>query len=125
MNSYCEKNYINFHGIVDKIVKMSQPYNLNNINRSNKKIKKKRRKKINNANSNDNFIIKDINCGINQTSLFEEIFNVKNEKNDYDFDDIKFDENNFNFNYLKDMNCFKPNLDLSNFDNLNSIIYGI
>ena len=26
INSYCRKNYINYNGIVDKIVKLSQPY---------------------------------------------------------------------------------------------------
>ena len=123
MNSYCEKNYINIHGIIDKIVKMSQPYNMNNLNRINKKNIKKRTKIIVNNNSNENYNVRDINHGINQISLFEEIFDEKNDKIDYDFDDINFGENIYNLNYLKDMNFFNLNFDLSNLDNLNSIIY--
>ena len=41
MNSYCEKNYINIHGIIDKIVKMSQPYNMNNQNAKTRQILQK------------------------------------------------------------------------------------
>ena len=123
MNSYCEKNYINIHGIIDKIVKMSQPYNMTNLNRINKKNIKKPTKKIVNNNSNENYNVRDLNYGINQISLFEEVFNEKNDNIDYDFDDINFGDNIYNLNYLKDMNFFNLNFDLSNLDNLNSIIY--
>ena len=42
MNSYCEKNYINIHhGIIDKIVKMSQTYNMNNQNAKTRQILQK------------------------------------------------------------------------------------
>ena len=102
---------------------MNQRYNMNNLKSTNKKNFKKQRKKIDNINSNENYIEKDINYGINQISLFEKIFNKKNDKIDYDFDDINFGENIYNLNYLKDMNFFNLNFDLSNLDNLNSIIY--
>jgi len=125
MNSYCEKNYINIHGIIDKIVKMSQPYNMNNQKSKSKTNITKRRKKKDNINSNENYNVGDINYGINQISLFEDIFNEKNDKNYYDYDDINFGDNIYNLNYLKDINFFNLNFDLSNSDNLNSIIYEI
>ena len=128
MNSYCEKNYINIHGIIDKIVKMSKPYNMNNQNSTNKTNITKRRKKKDNINSNENYNVGDINYGINQISLFEDIFNEKNDKNYYDYDDyddINFGDNIYNLNYLKDISFFNLKFDLSNSDNLNSIIYEI
>ena len=40
VNSYCRKNYVNIDGIVDKIVKLSQPYFMKEKSRNNKKKKK-------------------------------------------------------------------------------------
>ena len=40
INSYCRKNYVNINGIVDNIVKLSQPYFMKEKSRNNKKKKK-------------------------------------------------------------------------------------
>ena len=45
VNTYCRKNYLNFQGIIDNIVKLSQPYYkdiLNQKKANNKKLKKKK-----------------------------------------------------------------------------------
>jgi hypothetical protein len=45
INTYCRKNYLNFQGIIDNIVKLSQPYYkdiLNQKKANNKKLKKKK-----------------------------------------------------------------------------------
>ena len=40
INSYYRKNYVNINGIVDNIVKLSQPYFMKEKSRNNKKKKK-------------------------------------------------------------------------------------
>ena len=123
MNSYCGKNYINFLGIIDKIIKTSQPYIINKSKRKTVNSIKKRKKKIVNNNIND---LKANQDGIFPLSQFDEFMdiNINNVfelgNNDY------FSNNNINiFNNFEYGNYFNLNFDLSNLDSLSSIIYEI
>lgn len=124
MNSYCRKNYINFLGIIDKIIKTSQPYIINKSKRKPVKIIKKRKKKIVNNNIND---LKANQDGIFQLSQFDEFMDIKNINNVFELgNNDYFSNNNINiYNNFKYDNFFNLNFDLSNLDSLSSIIYEI
>ena len=62
INSYCRRNYINYNGVVDKIVKWSQPYEINGNQLTIKESSDLEIKNnINNINNNNELTIKEEN----------------------------------------------------------------
>ena len=122
VNTYCRKNYLNFQGIIDNIVKLSQPY-LKDIliqkKANNKKLKKKK------------FIIKtNMNEKKENTQLYHEpdktvdfencLSNFNYKPNKMNFDDM----NNLEYNPIsgiidiEENNYINSNMTLPNLDSL-------
>ena len=122
INTYCRKNYLNFQGIIDNIVKLSQPY-LKDIliqkKANNKKLKKKK------------FIIKtNMNEKKENTQLYHEpdktvdfencLSNFNYKPNKMNFDDM----NNLEYNPIsgiidiEENNYINSNMTLPNLDSL-------
>jgi hypothetical protein len=136
INSYCRKNYINYNGVVDKIVKMSQPYgeesNGNQLYKD--EVEKDNNIGINNNNiSNNNFVdglgvgdykgnnnllpdVKKNNIKNNENNLIQPTFSnylfeqtksfTNFQYNPYNRDTF-FDYNNQNLNYMPSLNPFR------------------
>ena len=119
INTYCRKNYLNFQGIIDNIVKLSQPYLKDILNQkkvNNKKIKKRK------------FIIKTIviekkeNTQLyhepDKTVDFENCLSNFNNKQNFEY------INNLEYNHLngimdtEENNFNNQNLNLWNLDSL-------
>ena len=77
-NSYCKNNYIDYNNIVDKILKMSLPYN-NDSKIFNDEILLKNENKFNNSQINEKNENKEIN--LIELNLNKKINNSKNESN--------------------------------------------
>ena len=124
MNSYCRKNYINFLGIIDKIINTSQPYVLNKSKRKPAKCKKKRKKKII---SNSNSVLKANEDGIFPLSQFDDFMDMKNINNEFEHGNNNYFPNNILdiFNNFEYDNFFNLKFDLPNSDSLSSIVYEI
>jgi hypothetical protein len=136
INSYCRKNFINYNGIVDKIVKLSQPYGeeSNGNQLYNDEVEKDNNISINNNNiSNNNFAsglgvgdykgnnnsfsdVKKNNIKNNENNLIQPMFpNYLFEQtksftnfqyNQYNRDTC-FDYNNQNMNIMPNLNPFR------------------
>jgi hypothetical protein len=122
INSYCRKNFINYNGIVDKIVKLSQPYGeeSNGNQLYNDEVEKDNNISINNNNiSNNNFAsglgIGDYKGNNNSFSDVKKN-NIKNNENNliqpmfpnYLFEQTK-SFTNFQYNQYNRDNCFDYN----------------
>ena len=122
INTYCRKNYINFKGIIDNIVKLSQPYYkdiLNQKKANNKKIKKKKFIVKTNASEKKEYI--QLNHEQDKIADFENCFNnFNNKQNKMNFEDI----NNLEYNPIsgiidiEENNCINSNMTLPNLDSL-------
>lgn len=122
INTYCRKNYINFQGIIDKIVKLSQPYFkdfLNQKKANNKKIIKKKKFIVKISENSENIqdtheydkIVNFENCSSN--------FNIKQNKINFeDINNLEYD----NINGILDIdenNFYNPIFTMSNLDSIN------
>ena len=122
INTYCRKNYLNFQGIIDNIVKLSQPY-LKDIliqkKANNKKIKKKK------------FIIKtNVIEKKENTQLYHEpdktvdfenyLRNFNNKQNKMNFEDINYLDYNpiSGIIDIEENNYINSNMTLPNLDSL-------
>ena len=83
INSYCRKNFINYNGVVDKIVKLSQPYGeeSNGNQLYNDEILKVKENNNNNNNINININLLNDNRDVKTNYLFFEEKNNSNKKN--------------------------------------------
>ena len=115
INKYCQKNYINTNGIVDKIVKKCQPYNINENRSTNDRINKKNTtKKYNKKNKSElNKFIVTKPCELFQ---FENYIDMINNNTQINLESINEIENNINNNldifenkniYDSDFNLYK------------------
>ena len=122
INTYCRKNYLNFQGIIDNIVKLSQPYLKDILNQkkvNNKKIKKKK------------FIIKTNEIEKKEnTQLYHEpdktvdfencLRNFNNKQNKMNFEDINYLDYNpiSGIIDIEENNYINSNMTLPNLDSL-------
>jgi hypothetical protein len=125
INTYCRKNYINFQGIIDKIVKLSQPYikDILNQKKVNKKKKLKKKKFI--------FKISENNENIQHIHESDKIVNFENYINNFNFkqnrtnfediNNLEYDNIN-GINEIDENNFNNPNLTMWNFDSISSLI---
>ena len=97
INKYCQKNYINTNGIVDKIVKKCQPYNINENRSTNDRINKKNTTKKYNKKNNSilNKFIVTKPCELFQ---FENYIDMINNNTQINLESINEIENNINNN---------------------------
>ena len=121
VNSYCRKNYVNIDGIVDKIVKLSQPYFMKEKSRNNKKKKKFFSTKV--INTKNNFSFNEFNNKSSQLSQFENYINILNNNNEINLENIFNLNNNINNNLdgNENNNNYEMDFSLSKFDSINSI----
>lgn len=122
INTYCRKNYLNFQGIIDNIVKLSQPYYkdiLNQKKANNKKLKKK--KFIIKTNASEKKENTQLYHEPDKTVDFENClrdFNYKHNKMNFD------DMNNLEYNPIsgiidiEENNYINSNMTLPNLDSL-------
>ena len=135
INSYCRKNYINYNGIVDKIVKLSQPYgeesNGNQLYCDQKLEEKKSKIELDNNNiqieiqknnNGNNFNIYDfkfpqylISNEENNLKSFNNLMLKSNQSNIF-ADPLNMNNNlaRYNVSDLNNINPFIPNLSLVN-----------
>ena len=122
INTYCRKNYLNFQGIIDNIVKLSQPYLKDILNQkkvNNKKIKKRK------------FIIKtNVIEKKENTQLYHEpdktvdfencLRNFNNKQNKMNFEDINYLDYNpiSGIIDIEENNYINSNMTLPNLDSL-------
>ena len=92
-NTYCKKNFIDFNGVVDKIVQLSQPY----------------------GEENQGNLIKETIFGDSQ------VFNDNNKDNNNNNNDNKKNNNNLENNNIIDINQIYKNSDNNNINNINNI----
>jgi len=139
INSYCRKNYINYNGIVDKIVKLSQPYgeesNGNQLycDQKLKEIKAHIESHTNNVHidiNNNNFNgnnISNYECKLNPYFMSNEQNNFRNSNSNNYFmlqpsisnnfrEPLNFNNsiNRYNASDLNNLNSIMPNLSLVN-----------
>lgn len=121
-NIYCKKNYININGIVDKIVKECQPYNINNNHSTNDiKNKKDATKKCNRKNNPvlNKFIVTKP-C---ELFKFENYINMINNNTQINLESINDIGNNINNNLdiFTNKNIYDSDFSLSKLDSINSL----
>ena len=131
INTYCRNNYINTDGIIDKIVKMSQPYFKDDKpkkKRQNKICKNNNQSKINNF--NDDRKIKRIKNNIPfEIAQFDDLItNFNKIQNGINFDDISFfgDKILLDIDDIENNDIEKFEMTLSNpasIDSLNLMIF--
>ena len=123
VNTYCRKNYLNFQGIIDNIVKLSQPYLKDILNQKKANNKKLKKKKFIIKTNKTNEIEKKENTQLyhepDKTDDFENcLSNFNNKHNKMNFDDINYPEYNplggiidIGENNYMNSNMTLPNLD--------------
>ena len=128
INSYCRKNYINYNGIVDKIVKLSQPYgeesNGNQLYCDQKLKENKGQVELDNNNvhidiNNNNNDFKFSHFLVSSEPKYPKSYNnfVLKSNSSNIFADQLFMNNNinrYNASDLNNINSFIPNLGLVN-----------
>ena len=122
INKYCQKNYINTNGIVDKIVKKCQPYNINENGSTNDRINKKNTtKKYNKKNKSElNKFIVTKPCKLFQ---FENYIDMINNNTQINLEGISEIENNINNNLdiFENKNIYDSDFNLSKLDSISSL----
>jgi len=122
INKYCQKNYINTNGIVDKIVKKCQPYNINENRSTNDRINKKNTtKKYNKKNKSElNKFIVTKPCELFQ---FENYIDMINNNTQINLESINEIENNINNNLdiFENKNIYDSDFNLSKLDSISSL----
>lgn len=121
INSYCRKNYVNIDGIIDKIVKLSQPYFIDENSKKNKKRKKFISIKTKNTKNNSEF--NEFNNKTYQLSQFENYINIINNNNEINLENIFNLNNNIknNLDANENNNIYEMDFSLSKLDSINSI----
>jgi len=122
VNTYCRKNYLNFQGIIDNIVKLSQPYLKDILNQKKANNKKSKKKK---------FIIKTNEIekreNIQPTYELDKIDNFENCLSNFNYKQNKMnfeDMNNLEYNPIsgiidiEENNYINSNMTLPNLDSL-------
>lgn len=122
INKYCQKNYINTNGIVDKIVKKCQPYNINENRSTNDRINKKNTTKKYNKKNNSilNKFIVTKPCELFQ---FENYIDMINNNTQINLEGISEIENNINNNLdiFENKNIYDSDFNLSKLDSISSL----
>ena len=120
-NTYCRKNYLNINGIVDKIVKMCQPYFMNKHRttnaRQNKRNSKKQIDKKNTTELNEFTLIK--------PSQLIQFDNYNNNKEQINFESINDLGNNIDnsLDIFENRNLYDSDFSLSKLDSISSFKY--
>ena len=122
INKYCQKNYINTNGIVDKIVKKCQPYNINENRSTNDRINKKNTTKKYNKKNNSilNKFIVTKPCELFQ---FENYIDMINNNTQINLEGISEIENNINNNLdiFENKNIYDSDFNLYKLDSISSL----
>ena len=118
INTYCKKNFIKLEGIIDEIIKMSQPYSKNNIKRKGRQKKQKKitKLKINDSNNNKNEKRKNSNISFEISQFSESINSINKDKNEPNLNNINYAGNLIyqDFNDLEIIDFESLNMILSN-----------
>ena len=125
VNTYCRKNYLNFQGIIDNIVKLSQPYYKDILNQKKANNKKLKKKKFIIKTNKTNEIEKKENTPPyhepDKTVDFENCLrNFNNKQNKMNFEDINYLDYNPISGIMdtEENNFTNQNLNLWNLDSL-------
>ena len=123
VNSFCRKNFINYNGVVDKIVKWSQPYGEES---NGNQLYNNEKLNLNNNKNNDNIndFSKILTNDNNYSDNFPKEFNTSNKTYIINNNSFYNSNNNFNNNHIQPYNSnFFNELPKNNINNQNTIRY--
>ena len=124
INVYCRKNYIDINGIADKIIKMCQPYFINQKRKTNgrkrKKASKRKTYKQNKSESIEFLVTKP--C---QSFQYENYINNYVNNAEINLENINDIGNNINYSLdiFENKNIYDSDFSLSKLDSISSLIF--